>query len=491
MSDNYINLPGIAKVIASMVLSIGVFMLFTASLAWIFYGDDLDAFLWSVFICFVFGGSIKLIFSRAKRKRLSQFRKRDAYLCVTLIWVAISAFGALPFYIYGATPSYVDAFFETMSGFTTTGASMLSDIEGLPKGLLFWRSLTHWIGGIGIVVFSLAILPIMGIGGNQMFAAESTGPSKDKLHPRIAQSAKRLCLIYVILTVIQTLMLLFGDMPLFDSICHAFGTISTGGFSTKNDSIMSYSPYIQYVIAIFMFLGGVNFAIYYYGITGKFDKIWKNSELKGYILFTFIAILMLTLMLCQMRSDHLSVGTNIRDSVFTCISIITTTGFISADYSTWIPSTNLLIFAMMLFGACAGSTSGGIKIVRHMLLFKNTVGAFKQLIHQRAVLPVKMNGSVVPQNVIVNVLAFFFLYILILAVSALIMSIAGYSLETSLGVSASCLGNVGPGLGSVCATCNYSALPIYLKWMLSALMLIGRLELFTVLLIFTPVFWKK
>lgn len=459
-----------------------------ACLPFSYYFDENDS--WAliasgVFTSFV--GTILWIFTRGVDKK--QIGKREGYIIVTFAWIIISVFGALPFVISKTIPNYTDAFFETISGFTTTGATILTDVEAMPKGLLFWRSMTHWIGGMGIIVLSLAILPILGIGGMQLFVAEVPGPAPDKLHPRITQTAKRLWGIYVLLTGLETILLMFGGMSLFDALCHAFGTMATGGFSTQNNSIIDYSPYIQYIIIIFMIIAGTNFTLHFFVLRGYFKKVWNNEEYRFYIYTLLIVSTVITTAL--LVSHHTGFEKDFRDALFQTVSIITTTGYVTADYLSWPFFVWLLIFMLMFTGGSAGSTGGGVKMVRQLLLLKNSRLELKRLLHPQAVIPVRLNGKTIPQNVIFNVLAFFLIYTLIFAFGSLFMSMLGLDFETSIGSVAATLGNIGPGIGSVGPVSNYSEIPITGKWFLSFLMLLGRLELFTVLVLFSRVFWKK
>ncbi|KAF5029272.1 Trk system potassium uptake protein TrkH [anaerobic digester metagenome] len=404
-------------------------------------------------------------------------------------WIIISLFGAMPYVLSGVTPSYTNAFFETMSGFTTTGSTIFSDIEALPKGILFWRSLTHWIGGMGIILLTLAVLPILGIGGMQLFVAEVPGVTPDKLHPRITQTAKRLWLIYVALTLIQTLLLALGGMSLFDALCHAFGTMATGGFSTKNDSIAGFSPYIQYVIILFMYLAGISFTLHYLLLKKQFSRVFRNEELRHYTIILAVSALFIAVTL--FATYHMPARDSIRHSLFQTVSILTTTGFITSDYLIWPFSTWMLLFLLMFVGGCAGSTGGGIKVVRITLMLKNSLLELKRIVHPNAVLPVRLNGKAISQEIIYNVLAFFLIYILIFVLGSLSMSFFGLDFDSAVGSVASSLGNVGPGLGIVGPVFNYDILPDPAKWILAFIMLMGRLELFTVLILFSPSFWRK
>lgn len=415
--------------------------------------------------------------------------KREGYIIVSLSWIIISLFGAIPFIISGITHSYTDAFFETMSGFTTTGATIFSDVESIPKGILFWRSLTQWMGGMGIIVLSLAILPVLGIGGMQSFMTDIQGNVTDKLHPRIMQTAKRLGGIYVLLTLIQSILLMFGGLNLFDALCHAFGTMATGGFSTKNNSVAGFSPYIQYIIIVFMFLAGTNFTLHHFLLKGQFIKVLANEEFRIYSLLLFVAALIIGIALYNMVG--IPAEKSFRDSLFQVVSIVTTTGYITTDYLLWPFFGWFLIFLLMFTGACSGSTGGGIKIVRILLLLKNSVLELKRLIHPQAVIPVRLNGKSVPQNIIFNVLAFFLIYIMIFAFGSLVMSFMGLEFESAIGSVAACLGNIGPGMGVVGPVLNYGPIPDAGKWLLTLIMLLGRLELLTVLILFSSTFWRS
>jgi trk/ktr system potassium uptake protein len=449
--------------------------------------DDIPALLQSAVFTITVGFIIWFFTRKTERYELG---KREGYLIVTLGWIFMALFGSIPFIVYGAIPNYTDAFFETMSGFTTTGATILTDIEIVPAGLLFWRSLTQWLGGMGIIVLSLAILPLLGIGGMQLFTAEVPGITKDKLHPRVRETAKRLWGIYVILTATEVVLLLIGGMNLFDAINHSFTTMATGGFSTKNASTAYFtSPFIQYVFIVFMLFAGMNFTLHYFAFHGKFDFIKKNTEFRVYISFILIAASIVTLIHLAHVNFHWT--ESIQQSLFHVTSLVTTTGYVSSDYESWAPFSRMLFFALLFIGGCAGSTGGGIKFARHYLLFKNSLLELKRLVHPRAVIPVRFNGKVVGPDIISNVQAFFIFYIGITVVGAIVLSFFGLDFITAAGAVATCIGNVGPGIGAVGPVNNFADLPDIVKWILSFFMLLGRLELFTVLLIFTPAFWKS
>ena len=481
-----INFRQITNLIGFFLLVEGVFMLFGLPFA-IYYRDPQPLSLfYSFLITSGFGGIIWML---TRKRQDNHINKREGFVVVSLTWVAISLFGTLPFMISGAVPSFTDAFFETMSGFTTTGASILSDVEVLPKGILFWRSFTHWIGGMGIIVLSIVVLPFLGIGGMQLYTAEMPGVTKDKLHPRISETAKRLWGIYVILTVMHIGLLLLGDMNLLESMCHAFGSMGTGGFSTRNASIGAYSPYIQYVVIIFMMLAGMNFTLHFLVFTGKFKLVWRNDELR-YYLYLIAGFTFLVGALLFIRMDT-GPEKAFRDALFQVVSIITTTGYFTSDYVIWPGAIWFLILLLMFIGGMAGSTGGGVKVIRQLLLFRNAGKELKRAIHPQGIIPVRLNGQAVSQDIIYKVMAFFQLYILIFVFGAIGLSFLGVDFETAIGASISALGNIGPGLGKVGPVGNYGFIHDAGKWLLSLLMLLGRLELFTVLLLITPSFWKR
>jgi len=481
-----INLKVIFNVIGFLLVLDGVAMLLGIPFS-IYYDDnDIFALLISGVVTSLIG-SVMYYLTKGSDKEL---RKREGYIVVSLGWIAMTLFGAVPFIVHGSIPSFTDAFFETMSGFTTTGASILNDIEAMPHGLLFWRSLTQWLGGMGFIVLSLAILPILGIGGMQLFVAEVPGPTKDKIHPRVRETAKRLWGIYVMFTVVEILLLFVGGMDLFDSICHSFTTMATGGFSTKQSSIAHFnSPFIQYVIVLFMFIAGMNFSLHYYWLHRKTKPITQNEEFKFYsFLIISFTILITVGMLFRENSDF---ELTFRESLFQVVSMITTTGFVTADYEIWGVFFHVIFFLLLFIGGSAGSTGGGIKVVRHLLLIKNSALELRRLVHPRAVIPVRYNKAAVNQEIIFNIMAFLLFYIAIFIFGTLVMAFLGLDFLTSMGAVATSLGNVGPAIATVGPVDNFSHIPDVGKWFLSFLMLMGRLELFTVLIIFSPSFWKK
>jgi trk system potassium uptake protein TrkH len=464
--------------------------LLLTSLVAIYYNEDPRWMLLSGVIGLT-SGILAIVYGRNASPVIG---RREGSLVVTMVWVLFSVVGMLPYLFTGSIPAVEDAFFETISGFTTTGASILNNIEELPYSILFWRSLTHWMGGLGIIVMSLAMLPVFGSSGAQLFATESAGPTTDKIHPKVAETAKRLLLIYVVLTIAETIFLRFGGMGWFDAVCHSFGTVATGGFSTKQASIAYWdSAYIHYVIAVFMMLSGVNFSLYYFGFKTKFSKIIENEELKTYLALLLLFSIVVAVSLIDFTSGFSWSAIELawRNAFFNVSSVMTTTGFATVDYMYWPTFTWILLLFAMITGASAGSTSGAMKMVRIVLAAKYCYYEFQKIIHPNAVVPVKYNGKIVQPDVITKVLAFVILYMFTIGVGILVLSISGVPFMESIGGMITCLGGVGPGLGLVGPAGNFAAIPEFSKWFLSFVMLLGRLELFTVLVLFTPTFWKK
>lgn len=463
------------------------FLILCSLLAVYYQESDVSAFLTSAAIT-AGAGIIASLFGKNAEKKIS---RRDGYVVVTFAWVFFSLFGMLPFYISGYIPRITDAFFETMSGFTTTGASILDNIESLPHGLLFWRSMTQWIGGLGIVFFTIAVLPVFGVGGVQLFAAEATGPTHDKVHPRIGVTAKWIWTIYLGLTITEIFLLLFGGMNLFDSVCHSLTTTATGGYSTKQNSIAAFnSSYIEYVITLFMFLAGINFTLLYLlFLKGNFKRLFNDTEFHWYVgTVAFFTIFTTTTLIW---TSPMGLEESFRKAIFQVVSLQTTTGFISADYMTWVPVLWTLVCVIMLFGACAGSTTGGMKCIRIAIMNRVAKNEFKHIIHPNAILPVRINRQIISPATKSTVLAFTFLYIAIILIGWIVLMLFGVGFEEAFSVVISSLGNVGPGIGKCGPAYSWSGLPDAAKWLSALLMLVGRLELFTVLLLFTPGFWKK
>ena len=444
-------------------------------------------------------GTIAMYLTRGHKKEV---KRKEGYIIVAFGWIIMSASGVLPYILSGSIPGITNAFFETMSGYTTTGASILDDIESMPEGILFWRSLTHWIGGMGIIVLAIAILPLLGIGGMQLFAAEAPGPAGDKLHPRITDTAKRLWFIYLGYTVAETLLLKLAGMSFFDAVNHALSTLSTGGFSTKNASVAYWSdqPMIQYIIILFMFLAGTNFVLSYFAFKGRVQKVIRDEEFKYFTIFIGIFALMVTAVI-YFRADvpvsdyypmvYGSLESAFRHGLFQVIAVITTTGFVTADFTAWTSFLTIVFFGLMFAGGSAGSTAGGIKVMRHILIIKNGLLEFKRTLHPNAIIPVRFNGKTVSEHIVYNVIAFFVLYMLLFIIGALVLGFLGLDFTSAIGGAASSLGNVGPAFGSLNPLSNFNGLPALGKWWCCFLMLAGRLELFTVLILLTPYFWKR
>jgi len=461
------------------------------------YGEAIwNTFLYSAAIAFVVGGALYYFFKTDRELRI-----REGFLVVSLTWLFLSLVGALPFVISGILPSYTDAVFETMSGLTTTGATIMGgttsdgfqnpQIESLPKSILFWRSLAHWLGGMGIIVLSLAILPLLGVGGMQLFQAESPGPTADKLTPRVQETAKLLWGIYVAFTATEFLLLwVHPSMDWFDSINHAFATLATGGFSTKNSSIAAFdSVYVDIIITIFMFLAGINFAMHFRLLKGDTQSFFNNRETRFYALITFISILVISFSLWIF--DEYSIGSALRYGAFQAVAIITTTGFGTDNYELWYSFGGFFLFLLFFTGGCAGSTGGGPKMIRWMIIIRNSYREVKQIVHPKAILPIRIGEKTVDPNIQRTVLSFFMLYLFVFGLGALIMASMGYGMDSAIGASIACLGNIGPGWGEFGPTDNFAQIPYVGKWVLILLMMIGRLEIFTVLLLFTPAFWKQ
>ncbi|HET8736867.1 MAG TPA: TrkH family potassium uptake protein [Pricia sp.] len=493
-----LNSQIIFHILGLLMLCNGGFMLLAALVSGI-YGDGATLGISLAAVVTLFVGGSAMFTTRGHKKEV---KRKEGYIIVTFGWLALTFSGMLPYLFTGAIPHVTNAFFETISGYTTTGASILDDIEAMPAGILLWRSLTHWIGGMGIIVLAIAILPLLGIGGMQLFAAESPGPSSDKLHPRITDTAKRLWLIYLGYTLAETLLLKLAGMTFFDALNHAMATMSTGGFSTKNLSMAYWNdrPLIQYITILFMFLGGSNFVLSYFAFKGRVQRILRDEEFKFYTLFV-VVFTALAVLVIYFRAEvpvseyHPQIfgpaESAFRHSLFQVISVITTTGFVSADYTGWTPFLTIFFFGLMFLGGSAGSTGGGIKVMRHIIIIKNGLLEFRRSLHPNAILPVRYNGRSVNETIVYNIIGFFVLYMLLFIIGALVLGSMGVDFVTALGGSASSLGNVGPAFGSLYPLSNYNGLPDAGKWWCGFLMLAGRLELFTVLILLNPYFWRR
>lgn len=484
------NTRMVFRTMGALLLIEAVFMTMALFVS-LWYGEaDSGVFLLSTIITLL-AGVIGLLVGRRAESRMGE---REGYVIVAMVWVVFSAFGLLPYYLSGQVPTLTDAWFESMSGFTTTGATIIPDLEVITHGLLFWRSLTQWIGGMGIIVLSIAILPIFGLNGMQLYAAEVSGLTYEKVSPRIADTAKMMWSIYVLLTVTEVVALWLCGMDMFDAVCHSFSTIATGGFSTHNNSLEFYdSAAIHYTVTFFMFISGINFVMLIYLLRGKTRYFFKDEELRWYSVAVAMFAVLLTVGLYVARPGWSGVEMEraFRDSIFTVISSMTSTGYTISDYMYWPVVAWVVIFFLMLTGACAGSTAGGIKWVRLAIIMKNGVAEFQRRIHPNAIIPVKLNEKTVPQQTINNIMAFLIFYVFIIVVTVVIFCATGVDFDEAIGSAVSAIGNVGISIGQFGPAGTYAAFPVVAKWVMSFVMLIGRLEIFTVLLLFTRALWRK
>ncbi|MFL3025717.1 MAG: TrkH family potassium uptake protein [Candidatus Neomarinimicrobiota bacterium] len=488
------NIKTILNILAAMLVITGLSMLLPALIAFIYGETDLYGHLKSSLICVLLGLPI-WVFTR-KSKRLNS---KDGFAIVSFAWITVALAGSLPFYLTGIIPNFTDAWFEAMSGVTTTGATIIGNpstlphlingIESMPHGVLFWRSFLQWLGGMGIIVFTIAILPLLGVGGVQLFKAEVPGPVADKIKPRVKETAKILWMVYIGFTFLQFLLLGFAGMSWFDSICHAFTTMPTGGFSTQNASIAAYSnPVIHYIIIFFMFVAGVNFTLHFRAITGNYKSYFKDYEFKVYFSILFFATIFIFLNISFSNSDWSHNSFLI--SLFQSLALMTGTGYANADYELWPFFSQLLLFFMMFFGAMGGSTSGGMKIARVILLIKYAATETRRMLHSRAIIPIRIGDRTIGDDVIRNTLGFFLIYLSFFVLTALVLTALNYDFTSSLSVAASAIGNVGPAFGSFGPTDNYALLHPIGKWMMTFCMLLGRLEIFTIMVLFSRTFWK-
>lgn len=444
------------------------------------------AFWWSLAIIFVAAGLLKGICRGSKNK----FYAKEGLACVGISWFIMSLLGCLPFYISGVIPHFVDALFEIVSGFTTTGASILPAVEGLPKGIIYWRSFSHWLGGMGVLVFLLAISSVGGSDNGftmHLLRAESPGPNVGKLVPRMKKTAGILYLLYILLTVVNVIFLLFGHMPLFDAVCTAFGTAGTGGFGIRNDSMASYSPYIQNVCTVFMLLFGVNFSCYYLLIIRQFKNVFRDEELRMYLGVAAGSIILITF---NLKSYYETLGETVRHAAFQVASIMTTTGFATADFDLWPGFSKAILLCLMVIGASAGSTGGGFKCGRALLVLKSLHRSVRQVVHPQKVQAVRLNGQAVDEKVLQNTNAYLAAYIIIIGISYLLISVDGFSITTNFSAVLACFNNIGPGFEMVGPACNFGAYSTFSKLVLIMDMLAGRLEIFPILILFSRATWR-
>ncbi len=479
------NIRSVLRTIGFILLFVAASMLLSVGVALIYGDGDASGILIATLVTAVV--AITSIYLNRQHRELDV---KEGFAIVTFSWILMSVAGMLPYLFTGSIPDLTNAFFESASGFTTTGATILADVESLPHGVLFWRSFTHWIGGMGIVVLSIAILPFLGVGGMQLFKTEAPGPTTDKLTPRIRDTASLLWGIYAGLTLLETLLLMFGGMDWFDAVTHSFATLATGGFSTKNTSIAYFqSPYIEWVVIIFMYLAGINFTLHYNALRGKLNSYWKSSEFRffsGSMLFVVAIIVIVRLM----REDTGFMAV-IRESMFSALSVGTATGFANSDFELWPLVTQILLVSLMVMGGMAGSTAGGMKSMRVHVLMQQARLDLYHLIHPHAIYKIRQDNKVIPDDVVHNILVFFFVYILMMTISTVLLAFLDIDPVTGITASIACLSNVGPGLGRVGPLDNYSQLPNAAKWILTFMMIAGRLEFFTVLVLFTRKYWEK
>jgi trk/ktr system potassium uptake protein len=476
----------ILNIVGILTLFFGLTMIFPLFVGLYYQDQSVIPVLKSMGITVIAGLVFHILFRSAKAESISQ---REGMAIVAIGWTAVGLFGALPFYI-GNGLSFVDAFFESVSGFTTTGSSILTNIEALSKGLLFWRSFIQWLGGMGIIVLSVAILPFLGLGGMQLYKAEVPSPVPDKLKPRIRDTARILWKVYALISLAEVILLMLGGMDLYDSLCHTFTTMPTGGFSTQNASIAHFnSAYFDTIFIIFMILAGINFSLHYQMLKGKPLAFWRDSECRFF--FGVVIILTAVVSFNIYGSVYEKIGEALRYGAFQVVSIVTTTGYATADYEKWPAMSQLILLLCMFLGASAGSTGGGVKCLRVMLCFKFCYKELFSIIHPHAVTHIKIGGKTVPEDVMRSILGFLALYIGIFALSSVLLAGLGVDLVTSFGAVAACLGNIGPGFGLVGPADNFAQIPYLGKWLLIWCMLLGRLEVFTVIIFLVPEFWRK
>lgn len=475
----------VVHVVGVLTAFAGVSMLVPAGVS-LAYGEAVAGqFLLSAALTIAFG-----FLAYRLTRPIADIRIRDGFAIVTLGWIAVTAFGSLPFLLTGSIASIPGAFFESMSGFTTTGATVVPDLDVLPRGIVFWRSLTHWLGGMGIIVLSVAILPLLGVGGMQLMQAEIPGLAPDRLRPRVRQTAALLWVVYALLTAAEVVFLLFGGMSAFEAVNHAFATLATGGFSTENASLGAFeSPYLHYVVAIFCVLAGMNFTLHYKWMSGDWRTVLRNTELRVYIAILGASTALLTLIVYLPR-DAATLEESFRASFFHAASLMTTTGFVTVDYELWAPAAHVVLFLLMVIGGCTGSTSGAVKVLRFMLVGKEARISLRKLLHPAGVFVYKLEGRAISDDVLATVSGFLLLYMGALAAGILALTLLGLDSRTAAGATAATLGNVGPGLGLTGPSTTYAGMGDLALWVMSTLMLLGRLEIFTVLILFTRGYWR-
>lgn len=478
------NYGVVIKVIANLLMFQSIALLPSLGIALYVGGPDSSAFFQTIFLSLTIGFTLSKIPLKVKR-----VKTKEAITIVTVGWFIVTAFGALPFVFSGVLPNFTDAFFETVSGLTTTGATVIENIEILPKGILFWRSFLHWLGGMGILVLALAIMPTLGVGAFQIFKAETTGPISDKVVPKLKDTAKILYTAYLGITVIETILLMFGGMSLYEALIHTFGTVGTGGFSTRNASVGAFSSrYIVLIITIFMTLSGINFSLYYDLYKGRIKSLAKNIELRVYLGIILSASVLIAINIWHVYDSPID---SIQHAFFQVSSIVTTTGYSTVDFDLWPSFSKSILFFLMFVGGSAGSTGGSVKVIRLVILFQLVKREVAKLLHPRAMIPIQLNGKMLPSNVIASVTGFFFLYMMLFAGGTILLSLEGIDFTSAASASAASLGNIGPGFELVGPAQTYAFFSAPSKWLMSLMMLFGRLELFTIFILLTPQHWKK
>ncbi|MFC1550302.1 TrkH family potassium uptake protein [Candidatus Neomarinimicrobiota bacterium] len=488
------NIKTILNILSGLATILGMSIVIPLIVTWVYGDGQVNGFVKSIFLVLIF--SLPIWFVTRKNRRLTN---KDGFFIVAFAWLLTAFIGALPFYFTGSIPNFTDAFFESMSGVTTTGATIIGNINTLPNlpngieslshGILLWRSFIQWIGGMGIIVFYIAILPLLGIGGVQMFKAEVPGPVSDKIRPRVRETAKILWMVYLGFTAAEVFLLGISGMPWFDAVCHSFTTMPTGGFSIKNTSIGYYdSSVIHYIVILFMFFAGINFSLHFRAITGDIKAYFRDREFLYYLGIAIVATLIIFISISY-NSSQVS-HTNFRDSLFQSVSILTTSGFGTADYETWTYLAQILLFIMMFVGAMGGSTGGGMKLIRVYVILRYVVTETRRLLHARAIIPIRIGDRYISEDVIRNTLGFFLFYIAIFCLTAVLLTTMQLDIQSAIGAAASALGNIGPALGQFGPTDNYALLPDAGKWLLAIVMMFGRLEIFTIMVIFSRTFWK-
>ena len=481
-----INLPLVFRIEGFLLLIEGFFMLTVLPVTYLHRGLYAYSMPFSALITLLTGFILLIATHNHKGEKTTS---RDGVFIVCISWLVLSLFGAMPFLLSKSVPNFTDGFFEALSGFTTTGATILPRIESVPKDILFWRSMTQWLGGLIIIVFTIAILPFLSMSGMQLFVSEMNGITYDKLHPRIMHTVKRIWGIYLFFTLLEALLLYWGDMNLYDALCHSMSTISSGGFSTRTANMRAFSNYSQVVVSVFMVLSGCNFSLLLLSLSWKSFTILKNQEFNTYLQYILLGGIGIGLVL--LFGCHFTFGSAFRESFFSVISTLTTTGFFVSDYMAWPAFLWVVLFLLMFIGACSGSTSGGVKMFRHLIFIKNSVLELKRIIHPNAVLPVKINGKAISTGGVYKNTTFIFVYFLVFILGGVILLATGTDFNTALGASVATLGNIGTGIGQVGPGGSYVAFPLATKWLLMLLMILGRVELFSLITLFSRNFWKN